>query len=82
MIWIPSGSFSRERPEGTEIAGSPASEAGTVKTSERYIVSGSSTFSPSLKAGVGIVGHTRTSTFAKASSKSSSRSCRARIACP
>src|SRR6266508_660365 len=82
MIWMPSGRFPRDRPEGTEIAGSPARDAGTVKTSDRYIVSGSSTFSPSRKAGAGIVGHTITSTASKARSKSSSRSCLARMARP
>ena len=42
-----------------------------MKTSERYIVSGSSVFSPTRKAGAGIEGHTITSAAAKARSKSS-----------
>ena len=79
---MPSGRPPRVRPDGTEIAGRPASEAGTVKTSERYIVSGSSVFSPIRNAGPGIDGQTMTSTFAKARSKSSESSCRARIARP
>lgn len=43
-------------PHGTEIAGTPAKFTGIVKMSFAYIVIGSSTFSPTLNAGVGVVG--------------------------
>src|SRR6266436_4792403 len=42
ITWRPSGSPSSESPAGTEIAGNPARLAGTVKTSLRYIATGSS----------------------------------------
>ena len=45
-------------PEGTAVAGTPARFAGVVKMSERYMASGSSTFSPSRKAADGAVGVT------------------------
>ena len=70
------------QPGGTVIAGSPAREAGTVKMSERYMVNGSSAFSPILNAGFGIEGHTTRSADENALSKSSVRSCRASIAFP
>ena len=54
----------------------PARLAEMVKMSERYMVSGSSTFSPILKAGVGAVGQAITSQASKASSKSSTISVR------
>ena len=57
-----SGSPRSSNPEGTAIAGSPARFAGTVKMSDRYMASGSSTFSPSAKAAVGLVGITSRST--------------------
>ncbi len=57
-------------PYGMEIAGSPARFAETVKMSERYIVSGSLVFSPSLNAGVGVVGPVTKSADAKTRSKS------------
>ena len=50
--------------------GSPAMLAGTVKTSFRYIFTGSSMFSPCAKAAEGAVGVSSASTFAKASVKS------------
>ncbi len=52
----PSGRPSRDSPAGTEIAGKPAKLIGTVNTSSRYMVSGSSIFSPIANAGVGEVG--------------------------
>ena len=58
------------RPAGSEMPGTPARFAGIVAMSFRYIASGSSSFSPSLKAVVGAVGVASTSTFAKAWSKS------------
>ena len=48
----------------------PARFAEIVNISERYIVSGSSVFSPILKAGVGDVGVIIASYFLNASSKS------------
>ena len=56
---------------GTLSAGSPASGAGMVKMSFRYICTGSSTFSPSRNAGVGAVGPAMMSTSAKQRRKSS-----------
>ena len=53
---------------GTLIAGTPARFAGIVKTSERYIASGSPARSPMRNAVVGDVGETRTSNRANASS--------------
>ena len=50
--------------------GSPAMFTVTVKMSFRYISTGSPDFSPSAKAGAGVVGVRITSTFSKASSKS------------
>jgi len=52
----------------TLIAGRPASGAPTVNTSARYICSGSSDRSPSLNAGVGLVGIATTSTVLNACS--------------
>ncbi len=63
-------------PQGTLTAGRPARFALTVNTSARYICSGSSIFSPSLKAGVGQVGIATTSTWPKARSKSRAMSVR------
>ena len=48
----------------------PAMLQVTVKTSTRYICSGSPVFSPILKAGVGEVGQAITSHFSNAWSKS------------
>jgi hypothetical protein len=56
------------KPHGTLMAGSPARLALTVKTSARYICSGSETRSPILNAGVGLVGIATTSTCSKAAS--------------
>src|SRR2546423_13419037 len=56
----PTGSPS-ERPHGIESPGIPAMFGGIVSTSARYIASGFSVRSPSLKATVGDVGETRTS---------------------
>jgi hypothetical protein len=50
------------RPIGIEIAGRPARFAVTVKMSDRYMATGSSTFSPALNAGLGVVGVNRRST--------------------
>src|SRR5262249_47475335 len=59
----PTGSFPQTFPQGTEIPGTPAKDPVTVYISARYIWSGSSVLSPSLKAGTGDVGVTMTSTF-------------------
>ena len=48
----------------------PARFADTVKTSDKYMLIGSSVFSPSLNATSGLVGVAITSHFAKALSKS------------
>ena len=48
-------------PHGIEIAVAPASEVGTVQTSDRYMVRGSCIFSPIPNAVVGDVGERRTS---------------------
>ena len=58
----------------------PARFSGSVHRSNMYMLSGSSTFSPSLKAVVGVVGDTRTSTCSKARSKSCWISVRTRCA--
>ena len=50
--------------------GTPARFAGIVVRSFRYIASGSSIFSPSLNAVVGVEGDASTSTFSKAEAKS------------
>src|SRR3989338_3912684 len=60
ISWNPTGSPAPVFGPGTEMAGSPARFAGPVKTSERYMETGSSIFSPILKAGVGDVGARRT----------------------
>src|SRR5688500_4519425 len=66
--WPPTGR-PPTRPIGTDIAGTPARFAVTVKMSLRYISYGSD-FAPRGKAGVGVVGVKRRSTLAKASTKS------------
>src|SRR5437762_2954471 len=58
------------RPQGTEMAGVPAREAGSVHRSLTYIDIGSATRSPSLNATTGAVGDTRTSACSKAAEKS------------
>ena len=55
---------------------------GIVRTSERYIASGFSAFSPSLKATVGEVGLTRTSNCSKAAACSSAITVLTRCAWP
>ncbi len=65
---IPIGSRADENPHGTLIAGRPVRLALTVKMSFRYICSGSLVFSPSVNAGVGVVGVATTSTRSKARS--------------
>ena len=55
-------------PHGTVIAGTPARFAPTVKTSARYISTGSEVRSPSRNAPVGLVGSAITSTFSNAAS--------------
>ena len=57
-----------ENPHGTLIAGRPVRLALTVKMSSRYIWSGSLVFSPSLNAGVGVVGVAITSARSNARS--------------
>src|SRR5262249_2870856 len=66
----PMGRFALVKPQGMLIPGRPARLHGSVKTSFRYIASGSLTFSPMRKAGVGEVGESTASTARKASSKS------------
>ena len=44
------------KPPGTDIPGRPARLVDRVKMSERYMASGSSTFSPFFQAGVGETG--------------------------
>ena len=58
------------KPQGREIPAMPAMLQVTVKTSHRYIESGSPVFSPALKAAVGEVGQRITSQLLNASSKS------------
>ena len=61
--------FGRRRNRtGTLIDGSPVRLALTVKMSFKYICTGSLVFSPSLNAGVGVVGVATTSTRSKARS--------------
>ena len=55
---------------GTDIAQLPARLTGMVAMSFKYIAKGSSTFSPILKAVVGVVGETSTSTVSNAAAKS------------
>src|SRR5881397_1894763 len=55
MSWPPIGR-PLMLPIGMEIAGRHARFAVTVKMSERYIATGSLSFSPALNAGVGVVG--------------------------
>ena len=40
MIWRPSGKPAASRPPGTDIAGRPASDEGTVNTEERLLLGG------------------------------------------
>jgi competence protein ComEC len=54
------------KPQGRLRPAMPAMLQVTVKTSQRYICSGSPVFSPALKAGVGLVGQRITSHFSKA----------------
>src|SRR5262249_55135584 len=75
MICTPTGSSGRSvvagaGAAGTESAHTPARLAGRVYTSDRYIFTGSSAFSPSRKAGVGLIGVMSASTRMNASSKS------------
>ena len=59
------------RPIGIEIAGTPARFAVTVKMSDKYMATGSLTFSPALKAGLGVVGvNSRSTPRSKALRKS------------
>ncbi len=69
-ICRPMGSAALVKPQGRLRPGSPARLHGRVKTSFRYIASGSLTFSPMRKAGVGEVGESTASTVRKASTKS------------
>jgi hypothetical protein len=43
-------------PKGIDIPGNPANDAGTVKISFKYILIGSSSFSPKGNAALGAVG--------------------------
>src|SRR6516165_2430910 len=80
VICKPSGSPSALSPTGTEIAGTPARFAGTVKTSFKYIAIGSSVFSPTIKAADGAVGVRMQSTSSNASAKSRAIKVRTRCA--
>ena len=63
MICSPTGrSSSGDNPDGTDIPQWPARFSGSVHRSNRYIASGSSTFSPNGNAVVGVAGDTSTST--------------------
>src|SRR5258706_11925391 len=66
----PSGRPFSVRPAGTEMPGSPARLTVTVKTSCRYISSGSLVLAPTPKAGPGVAGVNSTSHNSKARSKS------------
>jgi hypothetical protein len=50
-----------ERPHGIDMLGRPAMFGGIVRTSERYMASGSAVLAPSSKATVGEVGLRRRS---------------------
>ena len=64
MICRPTGRLSSaDSPEGTDIAQCPARLVGNVHRSERYMASGSPTFSPNFHGVNGLVGETSTSTF-------------------
>ncbi len=65
------GSPLEENPAGTEIPGIPAILAERVKISLKYMVNGSSLFSPILKAGDGATGDKIKSQVSKALEKSS-----------
>ena len=86
-IWRPTGSRvppprGSARALGIEIAGTPASDAGTVQKSLRYIASGSASFAPSSNATPGAVGVTMKSKCSKAVAKSSAIFVRTRCARP
>ena len=70
IICKPSGYPLLSNPPGIEIAGKPARFTGTVKISFRYMDTGSSVFSPILKAELGVEGVNIASTLLYASSKS------------
>src|SRR4029453_8772127 len=69
-ICRPMGRLALVNPQGGLSPGSPARLQGKVKTSLRYIASGSLTFSPMRKAAVGEVGEITASTVRNASAKS------------
>jgi len=69
-IWSPTGRPASVKPAGTLTPAMAAMFAPTVKRSERYIASGSSSRSPSRNAGVGLVGPMMQSHFSNAASKS------------
>ena len=70
MSCSPRGKLFLSWPAGTEIAGNPAKLTGTVKISFKYIETGSSFFSPILKAALGVDGVNIASTSLKTLSKS------------
>src|ERR1700722_269569 len=63
---IGSGFSPEVKPHGTLTPAIPAMLHVTVKTSHKYICSGSPAFSPALKAAVGVVGQRITSQLSKA----------------
>ncbi len=79
MSWPPIGS-PLIRPMGSDIAGRPARLAVTTKMSDRYIATGSASFSPALNAGVGVVGVNSRST-PRSNTLRKSWAIRARICC-
>ena len=81
MTCIPTGSPSLV-PIGTDAAGSPASDAGMVQRSARYMLTGSSTRSPSGNATVGEVALTSTSTSENSADTCSRTSVRTFCAVP
>jgi hypothetical protein len=79
---VPAASGAGASPAGTDSAGMPASDAGTVATSLRYIAMGSAVLVPSPNATVGAVGLTSTSARSKAAAKSRAISVRTLLAWP
>src|SRR5712671_4387146 len=77
----PTGSPFASKPQGIDSAGSPASGAGMVKMSFRYICTGSSDLAPMANAVVGAVGPRMTSQRPNAAAKSRAISLRTFCAC-
>ena len=82
MICRPTGSPLLVKPQHCDSAGTPARFGATVKTSARYICSGSPMRSPNRNAGIGDVGVTMASHLLNAAAKSSAILRRTRSALP